>query len=179
MNRNILIVVIVAIVLAAGGWWYFSQQAVPMVPQTSGTQVANDETASWKTFVNSRDGYSVKYPNEEIAGTPSTDCCSDLSDFGFNQSMSFMRYGGWADIYIFNGSIDQAITAYKKVDSENRVYGSTQNILIGGKNGKAVNWTNRLGSPSNVEQSYFVEYQPGKTLYIGGSQEFVSTVNFL
>lgn len=200
----ILIAILLGIVVLGGGAYYVIYQQAPTqttsenldtlqtstrpmntptqnpAPKqlTPSTSVA-DNTANWKTFVNSRDGYSVKYPSEGIAGTPSTDCCSDLSQIGFEKSMSFMRYGGWADIYIFNGSLDQAIAAYKKVDSENRVYSSTENMVIGGKNGKVVNWTNKLDSSSRVSHGYFVEYQPGKTLYIGGSQEFVTTIKFL
>ena len=174
MNKY-LIVGVVAILVIAGGWWYFAQSSASLTSEA--TQTTSDETANWKEFVNSRDGYSVKYP--EDGGSPSTDSPSELKDYGFETSVTFIRYGGWADIYIFSGSIDQAITASKKIDSENRVYGSTENMLIGGKSGKVVNWTNRLDPSATVSHSYFVEYQPGKTLYIGGSEEFVSTIKFL
>jgi len=195
MTRNILIGIVAVVMLLAGGWWYFNQSNVPVTSETaqqnttntesqtpsqSPSSTINDETANWKLFVNSRDRYSVKYPSEEIAGTPSADCCSDLRDFGFNQSMSFMRYGGWADIYIFNGSLEEAIATHaKNIDSEHRVYVSAEDVVIGGKKGKVVNWTNILDSSSRVNHTYFVEYQPGKTLYIAGSKQFVSTIKFL
>lgn len=200
----IFIAILLGIVMLGGGAYYVVHQQTPTQTtsekldafqastRNTSTSAQNptpnqltpstsvvDNTANWKTFVNSRDGYSVKYPSEEIAGAPSTDCCSDLSQFGFEKSMSFMRYGGWADIYIFNGSSDKAIAAYKKVDGENRVYNSTENMVIGGKSGMVVSWTNKLDSSSHVSHGYFVEYQPGKTLYIGSSKEFVTTIKFL
>lgn len=190
MNRgfaNIAIIIALVVIVGGAGWWYMNKSRAPatsdptQLPTTEQPAIPpmTDGTANWKTFVNSRDGYSVRYPNEEIAGTPSIDCCSDLKNFGFNQSMSFMRYGGWADIYIFSGSIDQAITAYKKVDSENRVYGSIGSMVIGGKNGRVVSWSNKLDPSSRVSSGYFVEYKPSKTLCIDGSQEFVTTIAFL
>ncbi len=201
----ILIVILVSLAVFGGGTYYIMQPQSPsptlsennldntrtlptsdtpssnLVPkqETTLSPTVAESTANWKVFVNSRDRYSVKYPSKEIAGTPSIDCCSDLSEFGFEKSMSFMRYGGWANIYIFSGHLNQAFSAHKKIDSENRVYLSIENIIIGGKNGKVVNWTNKLDSSSSVSHSYFVEYQPGKTLYISGSQEFVTTIKFI
>lgn len=167
MNKYLLIG-ISAILVIIGGWWYFNQSSTS----------ATSETANWKTFVNSRDGYSVKYPSEDIAGQPSIiNTSNHLKEFGFEGSMTFIRYEGWADIFIFNGPIDDAITAYRKFDTENRVYGPVTNLMIGGKQGKAMDVT--VGPHSGVFPNYFVEYRPGKTLFIAGPKEFVSTIEFL
>gem|GEM_PF-6870775 len=173
MNKYLIIGAVVVLAIA-GGWWYFSQSSALTNSETTQADV---ETANWKEFVNSRDGYSVRYP--EDGGPPSIDYRSQLTGYGFETSVTFIRYGGWADIYIFDGSIDTAIAAHKKIDSEHRVYISTEDILIGGKKGKVVDWTNNLDPTARVSHSYFVEYRPGKTLYIAGSPGFVSTIKFL
>lgn len=138
----------------------------------------SNETIEWKTFKHSKDKYSVKYPSVDISGKPDKAGSSQLEAFGFMGSLSFQRHGGWADIYRYDGSLNEAITAWKLIDSSNRNILLTSSTTLGDKNGVVISWRNRLSQSSNTNKSYLIEYPAGRTLLISGSDEFVSTLKF-
>ena len=196
-NSQVLmgVVLVILVVLAIGGGWiYFTSQttsptvstameedvfAVATEPAPSEQKVTAlaDPTASWKTFVNTRDGYSVKYPEDETV--PNPDYPSELVAYGFETSLVMLSYGGWGDAYLFNGSADEAIAASKKIDPELRVNYTYTDVIIGGKPATLVKWSNNLDSQSRESRTYFVEYKPGKTLYISGPDAFIRSFTFL
>lgn len=142
----------------------------------------DDSTSSWKTFVNERDGYSVKYPGEDVSGKPVIGLMNDyLKKYGFLESLNFEIYGGWASVYIYDGQIDEAINAYKKIDEGNRVYKDILDVKIGGSDGKILVWTNKLDPKQSDNKSHFVQdvNRPDVTLYLDGSDEFVNSIRFI
>lgn len=67
-----LLLILIALVLAGGGAYIYTQmkQANPFVsegtalPQASSTELAaNSQTADWKTYVNTKYHYSIRYPS--------------------------------------------------------------------------------------------------------------------
>jgi len=136
-----------------------------------------EETSSWETFENTRDGYTVRYPGENIAGTPKIGSGGSLIEYGFNDSLTFESYGGWADIYLFSGTEAEAVTSYKKFQTSlgrEKIY-KESDVVIGGKQAKALVST----IDGRSEYRYFVEYRPGKVLFIAGPMEFAYTLTFI
>ena len=174
-------IVAVVIVFVSVGAYFFKDKESKNKSEISVevTNVSNEQlTDNWKTFINSHDGYSFKYP--EKMGSPVINGYSELSSFGFKISSDFAGMApNFATIYIFNGSIDKAIASYKKIDSNGRIYKGTEDIIIGGKKGRILNWTFSSDNSKLIRSSYFVEYQTGKTLMIYGSKEFLTTIKFL
>lgn len=183
LTRTLLAIGIV-VFLGAVVWWYLDlgkQQARIKLPDYGAVESINVEngiTDGWKDFANDRDGYSVQYPHESVSGSPCLDCGQDLSEFGFQKSLSFTSLNGWAHIYTFAGTADEAIEAFKRA-ATGYTFISTADTEIGGKPGKIVAW--KIFSSSRfprITSNYFVEYAPGQVLYIGGPKEFVSTIQF-
>lgn len=145
----------------------------------SSTKVTADENVKkdWKAFTHERDGYSVMYPAE--SGEIETyEVQSYLKEYGFETSLTFIRYGGWADVYIFKGNLGEAIEGYKLAikGGRSKEYVSTSDILIDGKKGKIATWKD--SATSKNENVYFIEMLPTKTLLILGPEEFVRTFKF-
>ncbi len=69
------IVIIVMIAILFGGYLIYQNQfksVTPSSPQT--TQPGSDEAANWKTYTNTKYGYSIKYPTDWIVNDP---CIAD------------------------------------------------------------------------------------------------------
>lgn len=139
--------------------------------------IVMEGTSSWETFENTRDGYSVRFPGKDVAGIPRISSGGGLVEYGFSESLTFESYGGWADIYLFSGTEAEAITSYKKFQTSlgrEKAY-EESGVVIGGKPAKALVST----TDGRSEHRYFVEYRPGKVLFIAGPMEFAYTLTFI
>lgn len=63
----VILFVVLALILGAIGGYYYSKNkegktTTSTVTPTSTSTTTSDETASWKTYTNSKYGYSIKYP---------------------------------------------------------------------------------------------------------------------
>ncbi len=60
---GVVITILVAVTIIGGGiYWYVQSQTSTAEPTATTNTTPKDETADWKTFTNSKLGFSVKYP---------------------------------------------------------------------------------------------------------------------
>lgn len=71
MQKGFPLILIVLIVVAVGGYFLYQQQnkstpSTPPAQTVTQPSSTSKETANWKTYTNTIDGYSIKYPTDWI-----------------------------------------------------------------------------------------------------------------
>ena len=137
------------------------------VPAMKEDGVATNATKQWKTFIHPQDGYSFKYPGDQLT----SNILSVLdSGSGWVYSAEVVypdRLGTFADIFIFNGSIDSAINAYYKGNNRIKIT-YTQSIILNKKETKIILFKDTNYSSSPIGKQYFIQYRDDKALIVAG-----------
>lgn len=124
----ILIVLILAVLI--GGYLVYQNQPKPTPsPQpTNQLSPASDETANWKTYTNSKYGFSFKYPSDLVVSEPGSIRLTN------EVPMSQVASDKYINILIFVHSIDPQIDLKKWVEKDttrNRPDGTVGSIVVG------------------------------------------------
>ncbi|MDO8639116.1 MAG: hypothetical protein Q7R43_06075 [Candidatus Daviesbacteria bacterium] len=196
----LILVGIVVVALAVGGYLLYQNQVKPVpivAPQPiAQTSTSPDETANWKTYTNTKYGYSIKYPNDWHIILPGKDGDKSINIQNYSeseitqqeqQSMSLnpdklsVTIGVYDEKAIHSISLDNWLKTNGHYVST--IYGSptsTEYIEVSGLKILKLLYQNSLQFYilSNGKNVFYVYYTPNNTSLINTFNQILSTFRF-
>ncbi len=134
-KKDIIIVTIVVVLIGAAGYWGFIKKGMSTTPQS--TQIISQEgTGDWKTCINTKYGYEIKYPADWKVWKPGApearlaSCDENLHIIAFSPDFfgvpieKIQRF----DIYVSDQE-DLKETIYKDIKSLDEFFSRNPNLL--------------------------------------------------
>ncbi len=147
--------------------------------QSSSTEPTSPivDTSTWIPFVNERDGYSFKYPNDLKAEATETNIASD--DTGNRVWSAYIGYadrlGSIADVFLYTNTLSDLEVAVREDASKNRTILSRNDTTIDGNAMSEILYLDNANATIRLK-SYYLQME-NNVIVITGSADSQDTLN--
>ncbi|MDO8551463.1 MAG: PsbP-related protein [bacterium] len=79
---SIILILFILVAVGIGGWYFLNQSSFKSLITTTTPTPTHDPTANWKTYTNTKYGYSIKYPKDwDVQEFPAVDAYLEVTSF--------------------------------------------------------------------------------------------------